>query len=136
MKLNIEIERGWITRIEFWFKSWRARRKGERTFSSWWRAIQTWTLSMDCQKTKAAKDMPKYVATFTILDPFLLSSLLRFSFRRNNFLFFSTALLRLEGKANCETVSSGLNFRWGPFKRGISYSTHAFQVLHLKFQKS
>lgn len=65
-----------------------SKKKGERTFSSWWRAIQTWTLSMDCQKTKAAKDIPKYVATFTIFNRYsAIPSLLRFSFR-NQFSFF------------------------------------------------
>ena len=45
----------------------------KETFSSWWRAIQTWTLSMDCQKAKAANVIPKYVNTFTI---FILSACL------------------------------------------------------------
>jgi hypothetical protein len=63
------------------------RRQGARlgpenslTFSSWWRAIQTWTLSMDCQKRNAPKVIVKYVATRTI---FFFSNLswLRLSLR-------------------------------------------------------
>lgn len=37
------------------------------TFSSWWRAIQTWTLSIVSQKRKAPNVIAKNVETFTIL---------------------------------------------------------------------
>lgn len=49
-------------------ESWKGK-----TFSSWWRAIQTWTLSIDCQKRKAPKVMAKYVATRTIFFHLLLA---------------------------------------------------------------
>lgn len=44
----------------------RERERERGTFSSWWRAIQTWTLSMECQNTKAPSVIAKKVATFTI----------------------------------------------------------------------
>lgn len=52
------------------------------TFSSWWRAIQTWTLSMVCQKRKAPNDMPKNVATLTIIPVSAIQTIL-FSLKCN-----------------------------------------------------
>jgi hypothetical protein len=66
---------------------------------------------MDCQKTKAANDMPKYVATFTILDPYSSSFFASIQFQNQiDFVlhFFVEEELRWEGKVNCETVSIGL----------------------------
>ena len=47
-------------------KNWRLASKISNTFSSWWRAIQTWTLSIVCQKMKAPNAIPKNDATLTI----------------------------------------------------------------------
>jgi hypothetical protein len=81
---------------------------------------------MDCQKTKAANDMPKYVATFTILDPYSSSFFASIQFQNQiDFVlhFFVEEELRWEGKVNCETVSITI----GPlFSHGLNKLSFGF----------